>query len=188
MVISPKSILPLARFLTGDIDQTPYLSGPKLIDLFNQYGFDDKYGEKFPSRWLYVEEKLKDINNTDHLRGVLEELIDDRFYLDKEEDIETAVKFLNDIIKFDGYQAERVGLTYKIISFDPDENVKTKKTKKPKGKGGRPPDPKLEEKKRRLNKEYYNLTKKNGFTKSKTMDILEKKYSWTKSTIETYLK
>ena len=63
-----------------------------------------------------------------------------------------------------------------------------KKQKKPKGKGGRPPDPKLEEKKRRLNKEYYNLTKKNGFTKSKTMDILEKKYSWTKTTIETYLK
>jgi hypothetical protein len=59
---------------------------------------------------------------------------------------------------------------------------------RPKGKGGRPPDPKLEEKKRRLNKEYYNLTKKKGFTKSKTMDILEKKYSWTKSTIETYLK
>ena len=59
---------------------------------------------------------------------------------------------------------------------------------RPKDKGGRPPDPKLEEKKRRLNKEYYNLTKKKGFTKSKAMDILEKKYSWTKSTIETYLK
>ena len=93
--------------------------GAKLIDLFNQYGFNDNYEKKFPPRWLYVEEKLEDINNTDHLDGVLEELIDDRFYLDKEEDLEAAVKFLNDIIKFDGYQAERVGLTYKIISIGP---------------------------------------------------------------------
>ena len=51
-----------------------------------------------------------------------------------------------------------------------------KKQKKPKGKGGRPPDPKLEEKKRSLNKDYYNLREKEGFTKSKTMDILKKKY------------
>ena len=49
MLITPKSISPLARFITGDISQTPYLSGPKLIDLFNQYGFDDKYGRNFPS-------------------------------------------------------------------------------------------------------------------------------------------
>ena len=63
-----------------------------------------------------------------------------------------------------------------------------KKQKKPKGKGGRPPDPKLEKKKRSLNKDYYNLREKEGFTKSKTMDILKKKYPWTKSTIETYLK
>ena len=78
MVISSKSISPLARFITGDIDQTPYLNGSKLVDLFNQYGSDDKHGNKFPPRWEYVEKKIEDINNTDHLSGVLEELIDDR--------------------------------------------------------------------------------------------------------------
>jgi len=98
MLITPKSISPLARFITGDIEQTPYLSGPKLIDLFNSYGFDDKYGSDFPSRWLYVEKKLEDINNTNHLMGVLEELIDDHFYLDKEEDLETAVKYFQPTI------------------------------------------------------------------------------------------
>ena len=47
MKISPKSISPLARFITGDIEQTPYLTGIKLVELFNEHGSDDvyKYGE-----------------------------------------------------------------------------------------------------------------------------------------------
>ena len=91
----------------------------------------------FLPRWMYVEQKLEIINNSDNLIGVLEDLIDDRSYLDKEEDLETAVKYLNDIIKFDGYQAERVGLVYKIISIDPNKNAKAQK-KEDKRKGGRP--------------------------------------------------
>ncbi len=42
----------------------------------------------------------------------------------------------------------------KISQGDP------KKPNKPKGKGGRPRDPKLEEKKQRLSKDFYRLTKK----------------------------
>ena len=41
-----------------------------------------------------------------------------------------------------------------------DKNTETQKTKKQKGKGGRPPDPKLPEKKNNLRKEYYRLTEK----------------------------
>ena len=63
-----------------------------------------------------------------------------------------------------------------------------KKTKKPKGKGGRPKDPNLQDKKDRLNKEYYQLTQKQGFKSSKAIEILSRKYGWKKSTIETYLK
>ena len=119
---------------------------------------------------------------------MLEELIDDRFYLDKEEDLETAVKYLNDIIKFDGYQAERAGLIYKIIGFDPDENAKAQKTKKLKGPGGRPSDPNLPEKKNNLNKDYYRLTQKKGYKSSKAIETLSEIYGWKKSTVQTYLK
>ena len=138
MKISPKSISPLARFITGDIEQTPYLTGIKLVELFNEHGSDDvyKYGEgTFPSRWMYVEQKLETINGSDNLKAVLEDLIDDRFYIGKEEDLDAAVKYLNDIIKFDGYQAERVGLIYKIISLQLNQNTKAST---PKSKGGRP--------------------------------------------------
>ena len=102
------------------------------------YGSNDvyEYGEgSFPSRWFYVEQKLEIVNGSDNLKAVLEDLIDDRFYIDKEEDLEVAVKYLNDIIKFDGYQAERVGLIYKIISLQLNQNTKVST---PKSKGGRP--------------------------------------------------
>ena len=138
MNISPKSISPLARFITGDIEQTPYLTGIKLVELFNEHGSDDVYeygNNTFPSRWKYVEQKLEAINGSANLKAVLEDLIDDRFYIDKEEDLDAAVKYLNDIIKFDGYQAERVGLIYKIISLQLNQNTKAST---PKSKGGRP--------------------------------------------------
>ena len=138
MEFSKKSISPLAGFITGNIEQTPYLTGIKLVELFSEHGSDDVYNYvegTFPSRWMYVEQKLEIINGSDNLKAVLEDLIDDRFYIDKDEDLETAVKYLNDIIKFDGYQAERVEFIYKIISIRSDQNIKTQK---PKGKGGRP--------------------------------------------------
>jgi len=62
------------------------------------------------------------------------------------------------------------------------------KSKKPKGKGGRPPDPNLKEKKQNLRKEYYKLTKEEGYKSSEAIKTLSKIYGWTKSTIETYLK
>ena len=188
--ISKKSISPLARFITGDIEQTPYLTGLQLVELFNEHGSDDVYefGKgTFPSRWMYVEQKLEIINGSDNLKAVLEDLIDDRFYIDKDEDLETAVKYLNDIIKFDGYQAERVEFIYKIISIRSDQNIKTQKPKG-KGKGGRPRDPKQEEKKKSLSKDFYKLTQEKGYRSSKAIKILAEKYKWAESTVETYLK
>lgn len=188
MKISPKSISLITRFITGDIEQTPHLTGLQLVELFNEHGSDDvyEYGKgTFPSRWMYVEQKLEIINGSDNLKAVLEDLIDDRFYLDKDEDLETAVKYLNDIIKFDGYQAERLEFIYKIISIRSDQNIKTPK---PKGKGGRPRDPKQEEKKKSLSKDYYKLTQEKGYKSSKAIKILAEKYEWAESTVETYLK
>jgi hypothetical protein len=71
---------------------------------------------------------------------------------------------------------------YKSLIGDPE------KSKKPKGKGGRPPDPNLKEKKQNLRKEYYKLTNEEGYKSSEAIKTLSKIYGWTKSTIETYLK
>lgn len=36
----------------------PYRSGAKLVEFFNQMGFQDKYGQGFPTRWKYAFERL----------------------------------------------------------------------------------------------------------------------------------
>ena len=63
---------------------------------------------------------------------------------------------------------------------------KSEPQKKP--KGGRPKDPNLQDKKDKLNKEYYQLTKKKGLKSSVAVKMLSEVYGWTYSTIETYLK
>ena len=48
-------------------EETEYRSGSKLVGFFNKYGFSDSYGNGFPSRWMYTDEKLKAINGTSEL-------------------------------------------------------------------------------------------------------------------------
>ena len=68
-------------------------------------------------------------------------------------------------------------------------DINNKITKKnDKDKGGRPPDPKIAELRKNLNKDYYNLTVKKGYKKFKAIKILEEKYPWEKTTIEKYIK
>ena len=69
-----------------------------------------------------------------------------------------------------------------------DAKLEKKVIARPKGKGGRPLDPKLKEKKRSLNKDYYKLTQKQGYKSSEAIKTLSKKYGWKKSTVQTYLK
>ena len=59
MRISERSISALAKIVTGDSQISPYKSGPVLVRLFNEFGAKDVYGQGFPSRWYYAEEKIR---------------------------------------------------------------------------------------------------------------------------------
>ena len=72
------------------------------------------------------------------------------------------------------------------INNNPPEQNTTKPTK---NKGGRPKDPKIAILREQLYKDYYSFTEKDGYKRSKALDLLEEKYpNWARSTIETYLK
>ena len=64
MQISQKTIEKLRTIINED---TEYRSGPQLVTFFNDLGFNDSYGQGFPSRWMYTEEKIKAINGTAEL-------------------------------------------------------------------------------------------------------------------------
>ena len=77
-----------------------------------------------------------------------------------------------------------------IKAFISEEDEKEIQKAKPmrKSKGGRPPDPEIAERNININTEYYNLTEKEEFKRSKAIKILSEKYGLAKSTIEKYIK
>ena len=103
MKISERSIAALAKVVTGDSSISPYNSGPNLVRIFNEFGANDVYGQGFPSRWFYAEDKLRTLNGSEKLDHLIREVLDPRDW-PPEKPRENAVAFLNDYFKFDGYE------------------------------------------------------------------------------------
>lgn len=114
MNVSEKTIQFLAKSLCGDSGLVPYKTGPQLVDFFVQFGANDQYGDGFPSRWRYTEEKVREFNGTKELKNIIEQSLDPRDFIDWSGDIEQTIRIFNDFLKFDGYELKKVGEFYKI--------------------------------------------------------------------------
>jgi len=116
MKISEYALGELKSFVTGDNGFTPYLSGRKLVALFNSFGNDDKYYSDFPSRNDYALEKLTKLNGTRKLREVLEMIFSKRHFRHHNElNLEKAVEEVNSIIEDEGFKFNKLGNSYRII-------------------------------------------------------------------------
>lgn len=118
-MLSNYSIKALAKILCGDVEYMPYLSGSDLVKLFSGYGFRDTYGQGFPSRWVYTEEKLYELNGTSKIIKLIEELVHPRRFVNFEGDVSDAVNRINEIISFDGCKLKKVNEIYKLFSDQP---------------------------------------------------------------------
>lgn len=114
MQIGNKSIQALGKIVTGDEKISPYRSGPQLVSLFNDFGSDDRYGQGFPSRWQYAEDKLRVMNGTKTLRALIQRVFDPREFIGYEKPMDDAIRYLNLRIKYDGYEIVRDGDFIKI--------------------------------------------------------------------------
>ena len=72
MKVSNKTIDYLKGIISGDSPKTKYQTGPKLISFFSNFWFKDTYGQGFPSRWMYTEQKLTELNNIDRVEEAIE--------------------------------------------------------------------------------------------------------------------
>jgi hypothetical protein len=114
MTLSEYTISVLAKAIAGDSQLLPYLSGPQIVHFFNKFGDNDVYGGTFPTRWVYVQEKLRALNGTDKLRLVIEEAVDPRRYIESSKNVDEAVKYVNEALLFDGYELKKTGKFYKV--------------------------------------------------------------------------
>ncbi len=109
MKVSDRTIEAIKIIILGDCNSSgkclsPYKSGPILVKFFNKVGFNDEYGQGFPSRWEFVEEHLQELNGTEDLEKIIQEVCDPREFMDSEYRMDDALEYLNKRLKYDGYK------------------------------------------------------------------------------------
>jgi hypothetical protein len=114
MKLSGRTIRQLAQIVTGDSKVSPYRTGPDLVRLFNEFGGNDVYGQGFPTRWVYAEEKIKAILDTPELARLITHVFDPREFVGTQFQSEKAVAHLNTFLKFDKLQIVKDGDFYKL--------------------------------------------------------------------------
>lgn len=115
-MFSDFTIKELAKIICGDKGYMPYLSGPMLVDLFNNYGSRDTYGQGFPSRWAYTEEKLFELNGDMKLVKLIEEMVHPRRYLDFNNTADYAMEKVNELILYDGFKLNTSDGKFKLYT------------------------------------------------------------------------
>lgn len=104
MKLTERTISAIGRIVTGDEKLSPYRSGPQLVKLFNDYGANDVYGQGFPSRWQYAEDKIRSLNGTAAIGSLLCQVLDPREFMDSEHNEGQAVEYINARLRYDGYE------------------------------------------------------------------------------------
>ena len=106
MRLSSKTLEELRIIINGD--GTPdYRSGPKLVTFFNELGFNDCYGQGFPSRWLYTDDKLKKINGTPELDKCIKNAFAVVNFIGRIEELDKLISHFNQYLAFDKWQVVR---------------------------------------------------------------------------------
>jgi hypothetical protein len=115
--LSEQTISALGSVITGDGRRSPYRTGTQLVSFFNQFGLEDTYGNGFPSRWYYAEEKLREFNDTPTMKDILVSALDPRHFLGKEFDINVAIEHLNQFLEFDNYELRPAGKKWEVYKL-----------------------------------------------------------------------
>jgi hypothetical protein len=116
MKVSEYTIEFLGNLIAGDIDGAPYRSGPQLVKFFNEFGARDVYptGGGFPTRRIYAQDKLRELNGQPVMKRVITAALDPRAFLKDQRDIGSLLLKINENLKHDGYEVVSDGITYKV--------------------------------------------------------------------------
>lgn len=101
MLIQNKTLVRLRELIN---EETEYRSGPALVRFFNELGFSDVYGKGFPSRWVYTEGRLGDVNGTSTMTECIERLFAPINFINNEDRLSEYISDFNKYLKFDGWK------------------------------------------------------------------------------------
>ena len=112
MIISQKTIEKLRSLIN---EETERRSGPQLVAFFNNYGFTDSYGAGFPSRWMYTESKLGQLNGKPEVDKCIKDLFAPVNFVSRFTELDNLIADFNQYLSFDGWQVVRQGATIDLL-------------------------------------------------------------------------
>ena len=98
MILTPKTLEKLRLLIN---EETGYRSGPQLVQFFNALGFNDSYGQGFPSRWMFTDEKLKIINGSPELDRCIRSVLSPANFIDRISELDKHIAEFNKYLAFD---------------------------------------------------------------------------------------
>lgn len=102
-----RTITELRKIINDDEGKYDYKTGPNLVEFFNTLGFNDVYGQGFPSRWKYTEDKLNIINGTSKMDDCIKQTFSVINFIEKIEILDDLIKHFNRYLAFDKYEIKR---------------------------------------------------------------------------------
>lgn len=126
MILQLKTLEKLRDMITHE---TEYRSGPKLVSFFNALGGHDVYQAGFPSRHIYVDNKLSQINGTPQLDQCIKQLLSPANFIARINDLDNIIKDFNQYLVFEGWKLIRESKDLKFVraaekDFEPLNEVK----------------------------------------------------------------
>jgi len=104
MNLGSKSLEKLRELIN---EESEYRSGPKLVQFFNRLGFNDSYGQGFPSRWMYTDQRLEAINGSPELDNCIKAVLNPANFIGKAPELDAHIKWLNQFLAFDKWKIVR---------------------------------------------------------------------------------
>lgn len=104
MILGKETLRKLRNLIN---EETEYRSGPMLVAFFQELGFEDSYGQDFPSRSQYTDEKLAQINGTPNLIQCIRNLFCPRKFIEDMEKLDGHISDLNQHLAFDKWRMAR---------------------------------------------------------------------------------
>lgn len=104
MILQEKSLEKLRNLIN---EETEYRSGLQLVSFFNDLGFNDSYGQGFPSRWIYTDSKLSQINGTPEIDKCIKKLFAPVNFIGRFNELDKYISEFNQYLAFDNWKITR---------------------------------------------------------------------------------
>jgi hypothetical protein len=106
MILNPKSLEKLRNLIN---EETESRNGRELVQFFNALGFNHSYGQGFPSRRVFTEDCLNQLNGTSDLDECIRSVLSPANFIGRISELDKHIVEFNQYIAFDKWKVVRDG-------------------------------------------------------------------------------